>query len=230
MRWKRNLEETENAAPPRWMISFSDLEMLLLAFFVMRYAAFSKPSDAVVRRAQMTPPAVTGTVPATSTGSGAVSRPGAPSTNADAEASPVQDATAPAPGTVAGIRSYLRNGNRVITLSDAFDGSGNERLTFDTVGVLHALAGTLREGNNRAIVRAHFTDLNAAGVKSSPWSAAISRAQFVVRKFIDAGVSPDRLGAEVVKEQVQPDRSKNFDTDPGYGRIEIVISDGNLTL
>ena len=230
MRWKRNLEETENTAPPRWMISFSDLEMLLLAFFVMRYAAFSKPSDAVVRRAQMNPPAVTGTVPAANAGSEPMLQPGAP-LRAAAGSSQGQDGTVePGTAAVSGIRSYLRNGNRVISLSDPFDGSGHERLTFDAVGVLHALAGTLREGNNRAIVRAHFTDLDAAGVKSSPWNSAISRAQFVVRQFIDAGVSPDRLGAEVVKEQVQSDRSKNFDTDPGYGRIEIVISDGNLTL
>lgn len=183
---KKNTAETEPS--DRWLISYADLVTLLLALFIVMYAASDR------ERARQIAASVNGKTPETSaSGNGIL--PAADSLAA--ERAKIEIVLQQNPGF--NQKTKLRQTTRGLTVSLAEAGlfeSGEAAVNTEAAAVLTALAGSLADSNALIRVEGH-TDAAPISTARFPsnWELSTARASAVLAKFIERGIKPERLSA-----------------------------------
>jgi chemotaxis protein MotB len=204
---KRRELEVDSA---NWMITFSDLMMLVLTFFVLRYSMSSiqpqtfresvsdsevtSPSRFDIQSAELS---ATKAENFSSVAGLLVSTLGYPEQT--------EQGSLRYRGAVA--LSTRGNATLLVLGSSAFS-SGDDQLTFHAAEALHALALWLRTSPARARISA-YTDATTSESFNSNWELSLARSLAAGRQIVDAGVEESRL--EVM----------------GYANTKPLFTDGN---
>ncbi len=167
-------------SPPSvpWTITFADMALLLLCFFVM----LSALSPKIATDAEPTTPVSTQTEPRAAADAAALLR-NQFATEIDQGWLVVDQADS---------TLHLRFGT-----ADAFD-LGSDRLTPLTLSLIDALANALRDSKAHVVVAGHTDDLPISTERfRDNWDLSTARAVSVIRELVNRrGVDPARLEAK----------------------------------
>lgn len=178
---ERKIEREEND-PAFWMVTFSDLSMLLLAFFVMRFSMLTLTDEALRRSIKMD--AVYKSV-RTNDSKSSLKSAGPENGNS----SPEEKLVVPEPAQLPGDPSVLK-------VAGAFASDGNGELTLNARTAVMAVSKIAKEEKRRVVVRV-FGPATARNTEKYPshWEQSNSLALGVVRQMIDAGVPEGAVSA-----------------------------------
>ncbi len=185
---RRTKAVSESVNHERWLISYADLVTLLLALFIVMYAASDHERASQIAKGM----------------------------DGDAKAKPVEGAgILPGSNSLAEERAKieavlnrnpqfnqkakLRQTERGLTVSLAEAGffeSGGAAVSGDAALVLDALADSLKDSNAPVRVEGHTDSTPIATARyPSNWELSTARASAVLAKFIERGINPERLSA-----------------------------------
>ena len=192
-----------------WAITFADMALLLLCFFIMLSAVAPKTASVT-----------TPTAPTASTGT-------APDSKAAADAAALIRARF-ARGIDEGWLAVEQLGPRIQLRFGAADGFdlGSDQPTAKTLALIDTLADSLGDGDAHIIVAGHTDDLPISnGRFRDNWDLSSARAVSVIRELvIRHGIDPARLEAKGYAD-TRPLTHNGSATDRARNRrIEIEIS------
>lgn len=203
----------ESHSRDRWLISYADLVTLLLALFIVLYAA----SDA--ERAQKIASSFTA-----ENGGGSGILPGS-ATEDDRDK--FQKTLAEDPVLVGKAKIHKTRNGLVISLAEAgVFAPGDATLGPEAVVIIRALSDKLKQNNFPVRVEGHTDSVPISNAKySSNWELSTARAANVLQKLVEFEIGPDRLSAagyggfQPVADNATPEgRAQNR-------RVDIVIID-----
>lgn len=205
---------TEHHSRDRWLISYADLITLLLALFIVLYAASDKERAHQIAASF----AVEGV-----SGSGVLSGGESPDDgNAGPRKSLIED-----PVIAQKTRIHRSKYGLVVSLSEAgFFAPGDAAINRDAEAVIDRIAESLREASASVRIEGHTDSTPISTAKfPSNWELSTARASSVLARLIERGISPDRLSAagyagfQPVQDNTTPEgRAQNR-------RVDIVILD-----
>lgn len=168
----------------RWLISYADLTTLLLALFIVLYAAADK--DRAKQIADSFSDQNTG-------GSGIL--PGQDSKEKikkDFEQSLLEN-----PVLIKKTKMHKTNEGITVSISETgFFAPGEAKIEDDTAEVISTLAESLKENQHKIRVEGHTDSQPISNAKySSNWELSTARASSVLLMFAENGISPERLSA-----------------------------------
>jgi chemotaxis protein MotB len=205
-RVKRYLDSRASDNHERWLVSYADFITLLFAFFVVMYAISSVNEgkyrvlgDSIGSAFRLGGPGVPGSsqLAAIRPGAKPLGQPGDPALARQRAAEMdrrLETALAPLAGQV-----RLQRHPRGVTVeigAGALFAPGQASLREESRGVLAALAGALKDGDQPIEVEGH-TDNAPISTPQFPsnWELSAARAGSVVRVLAEHGVAPARLAA-----------------------------------
>lgn len=182
LRRKKNAE-SESRHNDRWLISYADLVTLLLALFIVLYAA----SDH--ERAQK----IAESFAAQNTGGSGI-LPGG-STASENKAPDTKILTNPILMQKTKMRQTARG--LIVSLSEAgFFAPGEASISADAAGVIDALVASLKDSNAPIRVEGHTDSTPISNSRyPSNWELSTARASSVLARMIETGIAPERLSA-----------------------------------
>jgi chemotaxis protein MotB len=204
----------ENESRDRWLISYADLLTLLLAFFIVMYAASDNERAHRIAESFSTP----GTG-----GSGIL--PGGEEKPDDR--STLRKKILEDPVLVQKTKMRVTKDGLVVSLSEAgFFGSGEADINDAGDTVIATLAESLKKYNGQVRIEGHTDSTPIATAKfPSNWELSTARASTVLARLIDLGISPERLSAagyagfQPIADNLTPEgRAQNR-------RVDVVIVD-----
>lgn len=176
--------ETEGQGRDRWLISYADLVTLLLALFIVLYAASDK------ERARQ----IAESFSAQNTGGSGV-LPGSDSDKDERARADRKLMNDPVLMQKAKLRQTKYG--LVVSLSEAgFFASGDAAINAEAEGVINTLAESLKNTDTQIRIEGH-TDATpiSTGRYPSNWELSTARASSVLAKLIEHGIDPSRLSA-----------------------------------
>jgi len=201
-------EETKD----RWLISYADLMTLLLALFIVMYAANDK------KRAAEIAESFDGQ---TISGKGIL--PGAKTLETSEKNAPLNLLKNPILIEKTTIRKTKRG--VVVSLSEAgFFASGNAVIDKKAGDIIALVAKSIRNDDSLIRIEGHTDSAPISTAQySSNWELSTARASSVLRKLIELGIKPKRLSAAgyggfqpIAKNETPAGRAQNR-------RVDIVI-------
>lgn len=204
----------ESHSRDRWLISYADLVTLLLALFIVLYAA----SDA--ERAQRIASSF-----AAENGGGNGVLPGSAVPPNDRDK--FQKTLSEDPVLLEKTKIHMTRNGLVISLAEAgVFAPGDATLGPEAVVIIRALSDRLKENNFPVRVEGHTDSVPISNAKySSNWELSTARAANVLQKLVEFEIGPDRLSAagyggfQPVADNASPEgRAQNR-------RVDIVIID-----
>ncbi|NNE98800.1 MAG: OmpA family protein [Pyrinomonadaceae bacterium] len=176
--------DTERQDGDRWLISYADLMTLLLALFIVLYAASDKERAAKISESFNAP----------GSGNNGILPGNRPSENEASQiaANFLQDRVLQSK-----TRVYKKGGDTVISLTEAgFFAPGMAELKDGGDEVLSAIAESLKKDGSFVRIEGH-TDSTPISTEKyrSNWELSTARASTVLEKLIERGVEPRRLSA-----------------------------------
>lgn len=205
--------ENESQGRDRWLISYADLVTLLLALFIVLYAASDR------ERARQ----IAESFSAQNTGGSGV----LPASNSEKDEKAGERKLLDDPVLVQKTKMRETRYGLVVSLSEAgFFASGDAAVNAEAEGVIDRLAASLKDGPVQIRIEGH-TDSTpiATGRYPSNWELSTARASSVLAKLIEHGIDPTRLSAAgyagfqpVADNSTQEGRAQNR-------RVDIVILD-----
>lgn len=179
---RKKTVETESRHNDRWLLSYADLVTLLLALFIVLYAANDR------ERAQK----IAGSFSAqNSAGSGIL--PGSETKeNESAENRILQN-----PVLMQKTKTRQTSRGLVISLSEAgFFAPGEAMIGADAESVLETLADSLKDVQTPVRVEGHTDSTPISNSRyPSNWELSTARASSILARLIENGISPERLSA-----------------------------------
>jgi chemotaxis protein MotB len=175
--------ENESQGRDRWLISYADLVTLLLALFIVLYAASDK------ERAKQ----IAESFSAQNTGGSGI-LPGSPS---EKDEGSVDRKFLENPVLMQKTKMRQSKYGLVVSLSEAgFFASGDAAINAEAQGVIDAIVASLREGGAQVRIEGH-TDSTpiSTGRYPSNWELSTARASSVLARLIEQGIDPARLSA-----------------------------------
>lgn len=204
----------EHHARDRWLISYADLITLLLALFIVLYAASDKERAHQIA----TSFSVEGV-----NGSGILNGTDTP----ENEESKLRKALIENQVVAQKTKIHQTKYGLVVSLSEAgFFAAGDATINHDAEAVIDTIAESLRETSTAVRIEGHTDSTPISTAKfPSNWELSTARASTVLARLIDGGISPDRLSAagyagfQPVQDNSTPEgRAQNR-------RVDIVILD-----
>lgn len=204
----------EDHSRDRWLISYADLITLLLALFIVLYAASDK------ERAHQI--AATFSVEGIN-GSGVLNG----SETLDDDDTRLRQAIIENPVLSQKTKIHQSKYGLVVSLSEAgFFAPGDATINHDVESVIDTIADSIREKSTAVRIEGHTDSTPMATAKfPSNWELSTARASSVLARLIERGISPGRLSAagyagfQPVQDNATPDgRAQNR-------RVDIVILD-----
>lgn len=182
-----NVHEGEGASRDRWLISYADLITLLLALFIVMYAASDRERAKIIAESFS---AENGSESPSGTGV----LPGSESVKDEEKlqkvflGNPVLSEKAKIKQTERGL---------VISISEAgFFAPGEAVIQSETEAIISTLADSLKESNTPIRVEGHTDATPISNAKySSNWELSTARASAVLQKLVEFGITPERLSA-----------------------------------
>lgn len=204
----------ESHSRDRWLISYADLITLLLALFIVLYAASDK------ERAHQI--AATFSVEGIN-GSGVLNG----SESMETEETKLKKALMEDQVLTQKAKVHQSKYGLVVSLSEAgFFAAGDATINREAEAVIDTIAESLRPNTTAVRIEGHTDSTPIATAKyPSNWELSTARASSVLARLIDRGISPDRLSAagyagfQPVQDNSTPEgRAQNR-------RVDIVILD-----
>lgn len=163
----------------RWMISYADLVTLLLALFIVMYAASDRQRAKIIADSFSTQ--ATG-------GSGVL--PGGDT---------VKDQVRLLDNPILSEKTKIKQTERglIVSLAEAgFFAPGDAAINSEAETVIAALAESLKNDSTPIRVEGHTDSTPIANAKfSSNWELSTARAASVLQKLVEKGIAPARLSA-----------------------------------
>ncbi len=180
-----------------WAITFADMALLLLCFFIM---LTTMRSNAVSEASQSTPTTGATIATTTATTTAMTTATGAPAAQSSADLAAVELSRRFSREIAEGwLRVNAQNSILHIRFGtgDAFD-SGSDEITHRTVQLLDAIGETLATNDARIVVVGHTDDQPiSTGRFRDNWDLSSARAVSVIRELIQRhGIAPTRLEAK----------------------------------
>ena len=212
----------------RWLVSYADLLTLLLAFFVVLFAASQSKSDgdpsSALRHALGGFTHADRTLPLATTSAGSMTDTGAHAAEVQMTSRLQQLLRKEIERGVLSV--YERDDAVVISLREAgFYRVGSATVDAASDGILHRIAVELRS-SSCAIRIEGYTDATPIQTAEFPsnWELSTGRATLLVRRFVEQeGIAPTRLSAAgyaeyhpVASDSTETERSRNR-------RVDIVL-------
>ena len=180
---------TEHEHRDRWLLSYADLVTLLLALFIVLFAASDHE-----RAKQIAQSFALQSQDSAAAGGGVL--PGAKDTLA-AEQAKIETVLAENPRFAQGAKVRRTEGGFVVSLAEAgFFNSGEADISQEAAPLIDALADRLRESEATIRVEGHTdsTPISTARFPSN-WELSAGRATVVLSRLIARGIRPSRLSA-----------------------------------
>ncbi len=212
MRNQKTRTSLEEETKDRWLISYADLVTLLLALFIVMYAASDKKRAAEI---------VEGFDGQTVSGKGIL--PGVKTLETHDKSDPLNLLENPVLIEKTTIRKTKRG--VIVSLSEAgFFASGNASVDKKAEDVISLLAKSINNSDSLIRIEGHTDSAPISTSRySSNWELSTARASSVLRKLIEAGINPKRLSAAgyggfqpIAKNETVEGRAQNR-------RVDIVI-------
>lgn len=186
MNFRRKTITAESEGPhrERWLISYADLVTLLLALFIVLYAASDKD------RAQRI---ASGFKTQNMGGSGIL--PGYESEKD--ERAKFEQKLLENPVLIQKAKMRQSKEGVVVSLSEAgFFAPGDALIGSEAESVIETLAASVRENKTRIRIEGHTDSTPISNARyPSNWELSTARASSVLSKLIDHGIQPERLSA-----------------------------------
>jgi chemotaxis protein MotB len=182
----QNSHDFEN--PDRWLLSYADLITLLLALFVVLYAAANQP-----KARNMIAQALNGGKPPLSNGNGIL--PGG--NTVIPEQTLVESVLAKNSKFSAGVKIKPTTNGFIISLSEAgFFASGEAEISAEASNLIDSLAVPLKDSKTLIRVEGHTdsTPISTARFPSN-WELSTARAAAVLTRLLSQNIRPARLSA-----------------------------------
>ena len=175
--------DVEQQDGDRWLISYADLMTLLLALFIVLYAASDKERAAKISESF--------------SGKNSSSRGILPGSRAENEAAETARDLLKEPILQTKAKLYKRGGETTISLSEAgFFAPGEANLNQGGEELLASIALKLEETDSSIRIEGHTDSTPISTDKfRSNWELSTARASTVLSKLIERGVEPQRLSA-----------------------------------
>lgn len=207
----KNSVDAEHANRDRWLISYADLVTLLLALFIVMYAA----SDREKARQ------IAASFTAQNTGEGILPEHAAEKPSESATVKVLQE------NAVLLQKTKMQQTSRgfVISLAEAgFFAPGEAIVGAETETVIQSIADSIKDKDIQLRVEGHTDSVPISNAKySSNWELSTARAASVLQKLIERGIAPEKLSAagyggfQPVADNASPEgRAQNR-------RVDIVI-------
>jgi chemotaxis protein MotB len=180
---------TEHEQRDRWLLSYADLVTLLLALFIVLFAASDQE-----RAKRIVQSFGNLSVDHAAAGDGVL--PGSSDLLA-AEQAKIETALSEHPRFAQGAKLRRVTGGFVVSLAEAgFFNSGEANIDPQAAPLFDALADSLRESNATIRVEGHTdsTPISTARFPSN-WELSAARATVVLSRLIERGIRPARLSA-----------------------------------
>lgn len=179
----KNSVDAEHANRDRWLISYADLVTLLLALFIVMYAA----SDREKARQ------IAASFAAQNTGEGILPEHAAEKP-AEADAVKVLQQN---PVLMQKTKMQQTSRGFVISLAEAgFFAPGEANSSAETEAVVQSIADSVKDKNINIRVEGHTDSTPISNARfSSNWELSTARASSVLQKLIERGIAPERLSA-----------------------------------
>ncbi len=208
------LVDNESRHRDRWLISYADLMTLLLALFIVMYAASDRERARQIAQSFSAQNMV---------GLGIL--PG--SDSKEAERAKVEKILMDNPVLSSKLKIRQGSSGLIVSLSEAgFFGSGEASLNPESATAIDTLADSLKGLTVQIRVEGH-TDATpiSTGKFPSNWELSTARASAVLARFIERGIMPERLSAagyagfQPIADNASPEgRAQNR-------RVDVVIID-----
>lgn len=206
----KNSAESEHTSRDRWLISYADLVTLLLALFIVMYAASDREKARQIAES----------FTAQNTGEGILPEHLAEKT-ADESVKSLRE------NPVLNAKTKMRQTERgfVVSLAEAgFFAPGEAIVSAEAEAVIQSVAESLKENKLQIRVEGHTDSVPISTAKySSNWELSTARASNVLQKLAMRGIAPEKLSAagyggfQPVADNSTPDgRAQNR-------RVDIVI-------
>jgi chemotaxis protein MotB len=205
---------SENHSRDRWLISYADLITLLLALFIVLYAASDKERAHQIA-ASFSAEGLNG--------NGVLNG----SKTLENEDTRLQKALIENQILAQKTKMHQSKYGLVVSLSEAgFFAPGDATINHEAEAVIEIIAESLRSTSTAVRIEGHTDSTPISTAKyPSNWELSTARASSVLARLIDNGISPDRLSAagyagfQPVQDNATPDgRAQNR-------RVDIVILD-----
>lgn len=179
----KNSADAEHANRDRWLISYADLVTLLLALFIVMYAASDK------EKARQ----IAASFTAQNTGEGILPEHAAEQSVESAAVKVLQE------NSMLAQKTKMRQTSRgfVISLAEAgFFAPGEANTSQETETVVQSIADSVKDKSINIRVEGHTDSTPISNARfSSNWELSTARASSVLQKLIERGVLPERLSA-----------------------------------
>lgn len=180
----RTFETGEDKHRDRWLISYADLVTLLLALFIVLYAA--SDHERARRIAEGFSTVATG-------GNGIL-----PAQNAEEnDRARYEEALMADPVLMERAKMRKTKDGLVISLAEAgFFAPGEAVIDAQAGAIITKLAGELANNETKIRIEGHTDSTPIANAKyPSNWELSTARASSVLARFIESGIAPERLSA-----------------------------------
>lgn len=178
----KNSAENEHANRDRWLISYADLVTLLLALFIVMYAASDREKAKQIASAFAAPNTGEGILPAR-----------------DAEKQTDEATRTLRENLVLNQKTKMRQTARgfVVSLAEAgFFAAGDATVNAEVETVVQSIADSLKDQQLQIRVEGHTDSTPISTARySSNWELSTARASSVLQKLAAGGIAPERLSA-----------------------------------
>jgi chemotaxis protein MotB len=173
--------QTEDQHRDRWMISYADLVTLLLALFIVLYAASDHDRAKVIAQAFSQNPSGNGILPG----------------NREPEESATEKALKENAQLKDKAKIEQTSRGLIVSISEAgFFAAGDASLGADANRVIAALVESIKESGSPVRVEGHTDSTPISNPRySSNWELSTARAATVLQKLIENGFPPEKLSA-----------------------------------
>lgn len=181
---RRNSIETESVHRDRWLVSYADLVTLLLALFIVMYAASDK------ERARQ----IAESFSAQNTGGSGI----LPASNSVTDdRAKFEQKLLENPILMQKTKMRQTKIGWVVSLSEAgFFAPGEAAINAESETVINTLAETLQNGDASIRIEGHTDSTPISNAKyPSNWELSTARASMVLAKLIEHNIAPERLSA-----------------------------------
>ncbi len=182
-RQKKTSQENENQNRDRWMISYADLLTLLLGLFIVMYAASDK------NRAKLVVESFSGQ---NQGGNGIL-----PNQDSKDDDDKFQKSLMENPVLMKKIKIRKIERGFVVSLNETgFFAPGDIKINQQAKKAIEVLAKSLKNSKAKIRVEGHTDSLPISNARyPSNWELSTARASAVLIKFVELGISPERLSA-----------------------------------
>lgn len=183
-RRQTNRNENESQQRDRWLLSYADLVTLLLALFIVMYAASDK------ERARQ----IAASFSAQNTGGNGI----LPGTDAaEDERAKFDRSLLENPVLIQKTKMRQTKIGLTVSLSEAgFFAPGDAAINAEAVAVINTIAESIQTGAAQIRIEGHTDSTPISNAKyPSNWELSTARASSVLAKLLERGIAPERLSA-----------------------------------